>query len=215
MTAPLEDGNLPAARKYLADAIHGLAGRTTTTIDGRVHWGDSLYQQLRDNLGGMSGGGGEGAHSQPPIWLDATTLLDEIDSAIRREQPDPGIFDGDLSREPIPETVRRLHLIEDRSWRPQDTHKVQQIADACVEWAHRILNLFEPPARKSLPNPCPACDTRVVYRKDSGGETVRQPALQIGANGCVCGACHTVWSPEYFVHLARVLGYPLAPGCLE
>lgn len=207
---------LPAARQALSDAVHQLAGRTTITItadDGTCtqHYGDSLYEQLLVSTGGVQrDGGGEGAHSQPPIWIDGVQLLSEIDVAVRREQPDP----GSLS-EKIPETMRRLYLIDDRLWRVQDTGRVYEIADACVGWAGRIVGLFDPPARRSLPNPCPACGAVVVYRRDSGGEVVRQPALQIGSFGCECMRCHVVWGPERFQFLARVLGYGLPEGVLE
>jgi hypothetical protein len=42
-----------------------------------------------------------------------------------------------------------------------------------------------------------------VYRKDSAGETVRQPALQITTLGCRCMACRHSWSPELHLHLPR------------
>jgi hypothetical protein len=54
-----------------------------------------------------------------------------------------------------------------------------------------------------------------VYHRDSAGELVRQPALQIGVWGCECMACRAFWAPDRFVFLARVLGYELPEGVLE
>ncbi|WP_424712782.1 DUF7340 domain-containing protein [Mycobacteroides abscessus] len=70
-------------------------------------------------------------------------------------------------------------------------------------------------ARPQPSAPCPACQKRWVYRRDSSGENVRQPALQLTAQGCSCQACRYTWDPSYFVHLARVLECPLPEGVLE
>lgn len=229
-TAHQPDGDLRTARKHLADAIHRLTGRTRYTIDRdpdgehrtdpRTHttvaFGDSLYTQLRDMIAGAQGTQlGSTARSMPPLWVDAADVLTDIDTTIAAEQPDPGIFDGDLSTEPTADTIRRLHLIDDRTWRPQDVTHIEHLTDLINGWVTRIEELFDPPERRSLPNPCPACNTKVVYRRDSAGESVRQPALQIGVYGCECLHCHTVWGPDYFTHLARVLGYDRPAGVLE
>lgn len=212
----IDEGNLPAARKALSTAVHNLIGRTSTFIDDQPYWGDSLYVQLREALvTPQQKGTGAHAGSQPPVWIDAADLLREIDTAVEAWQPNAGVFDGDLSEEPTPETVRRLDLLDSRKWRPQDSNGVQQIADACVSWTVKIGQLLDPVAKWTLPNPCPACATSVVYRRDSGGESVRQPALQIGPLGCECQKCRTVWGPDLFVHLSRVLGYQLPEGVLE
>lgn len=205
------DGNLPAAKRQLADAIHALTGRTTTMIDGRQYWGDSLYVQLRDAVPGAQGTAlGAVARSMPPMWVDASDLLNQIDVAVEAWQPSAGYEIHEL-----PDTVRRLHLLEDRPWRPQDTRQVTQIGDACQEWANAVDGLLNPAPRWTLSQACPACDTKTVYRRDSAGETVRQAALQIGPLGCECQKCHTTWAPAYFQHLAQVLGYELPDGVLE
>ena len=54
-----------------------------------------------------------------------------------------------------------------------------------------------------------------MYRRDSGGERVRQAALQITTAGCQCMACRHVWTPDKFVFLARVLAFDLPDGVLE
>ncbi|WP_396921645.1 hypothetical protein [Mycolicibacterium sp.] len=179
MSQPIEtDGNLPAARNKLSNAISALIDPKPThrqLDDGtnRIEWMDSLYDQLTDAVPGRT------------ISCDT------------------------------PIAVIRLQAVERRTWRPQDTTLVESIAAEIEAWATEIRSLLDPVKRWTLPNPCPACDTAIVYRRNSANETVRQPALQIGPNGCVCQNCHHTWAPEYFQHLAQVLGYELPSGVLE
>ncbi|WIC40291.1 hypothetical protein SEA_HOLLIDAY_97 [Gordonia phage Holliday] len=173
-------------------------------LTAQVDWNDSLYEQLATMIAGAQGTQmGGTARSMPPLWVDATDLLTVIDREISTLEPEPGT------------TIDRLHRLSDRTWRPQDVDHIERLTAQVLRWAHSIQDLLTPPERKALPNPCPHCDTKVVYRKDSAGETVRQPALQIGAYGCECQNCHTVWAPDLFKHLAAVLGYPLPAGVLE
>jgi hypothetical protein len=54
-----------------------------------------------------------------------------------------------------------------------------------------------------------------VYRRDSAGELVRQPALQIVAEqGCTCQACRHCCTPDLYLHLCRVLGFDLPDGVI-
>ncbi|MDT0223478.1 hypothetical protein [Gordonia sp. AC31] len=267
------DGDLPTARKHLADAIHTLAGRTRTNIErdpnpellaeieerynqdrarindrhdlaieradragaagiatrsinlereqqldnlqrrheerlvaltAQVDWNDSLYEQLAAMIAGAQGTQlGGTARSMPPLWVDAADLITTIDRDIAALEPEPGT------------TIERLHRIADRGWRPQDVDHIDNLTAQITRWAQSIQDLLDPPKRKALPNPCPHCNTAIVYRKDSAGEVVRQPALQIGPHGCECQNCYTNWGPGYFRHLAAVLGYPLPEGVLE
>lgn len=219
MTHPAPDGDLRATRRTLADSIHKLVGRRTLHIDRdvlgdhynprdpQVVWGDSLYHQLVDAVTAAQGTqhGGH-ARSLPTVHLSAVQLLTKIDKTVRTWQPDPGIFDGDLATEPTPETVRRLHLIADTTWRPQDCQLLAGWAKKINGWIDKIGEILDPTPMVTLSNPCPACGTAIVYRKDDAGETVRQPALQIGKTGCECQHCHHTWSPDQYVFLARVLG---------
>lgn len=195
-----QDGNLPATLRQLEDAIETLTGPKRTLHNGKMKSGPSLYMQLWDAVSGENnngGGSGGGSKSRPPFWLDAFDLINEIDTAAEAWQP---AYDG------VPPTVGRLRHLQARKWRPQDTRLIEQYAAAIQAWALSITELMNPTPKWTLPNPCPACGKHVVYRKDSAGETVRQPALQLGPNGCHCHACHTVWAPDKFVFLARVLG---------
>lgn len=197
--APLEeDGQLPVAFKLMVDAIHRLCGPQSRFMDGKLLWASSRYLQLQDSLHGeqVNAGTGGGSKSRPPFWTDAHDLLVEIDTAVEVWQP---AFTG------VPPTVGRLHWIEQRKWRPQDVRQIEQITGAVAEWAAQIDALLDPPKRWTLPYPCPACGERTAYRRDSGGERVRQQALQISEQGCTCGACKAYWPPDKFTWLGRVL----------
>lgn len=217
MTAqPIEteaDGSLPEARRRLEDAVSGLCDPVSQVVDGQLLWTDCLYVQLLESLPGDQGQGHGVARSLPNIWLDACDLKTEIDTAVGIWEPRPVIDlrDGD----PPPLTMVRLEAIEKRRWRPQDTRSMDQISGIVEAWAGSIKQLLNPTPRWSLPNPCPACGTKIVYRKDPAGELVRQPALEVGPLGCECRQCHYNWAPAYFTHLAQVLGYSLPEGVLE
>jgi len=216
---PQEDGNLPAARKALDLAIHQLVDpQPQTTPDNTIHWTDSWYMQLQDSIPGQKQQRSGISQSQPPLWTDAIDQLKVIDSRVAEWEPNwpiplPSLLE--FAYAPEPPTVLRLRLINRRCWRPQDTHKIHEHTNTILAWVDRIKDLLNPKPRWHLPNPCPSCGTATVYRRDSGGENVRQPALQIGEHGCTCGSCGQIWQPEYFAHLARVLGYQLENGILE
>lgn len=211
MTAPqpiAEDGNLPAALHALELAVDALTGTQSARINDRWVYGPSKYMQLRDAVTGeqLNTGGGGGGKSRPPMWVDSWDLMNEIDQTLEAWQP---AFDG------VPATVGRLRCILARKWRPMDCRSIEQITTAIQAWVMQIDELLNPPRRWTLASPCPSCNTTTVYRRDGGGEMVRQPALQITPTGCVCVKCRASWAPEYFTHLARVLGYELPTGVLE
>lgn len=215
---------LPAARTKLHDAISDLIDpRPQTTDTGEIRWLDSLYDQLTDAVPGQFLGRSGLQKSQPPMWIDASDLLTEIDAAIRQWQPDTHTFlpicPGIILTIPLPPNqpaaIHRLNLINQKRWRPQDTKLINSYANQLEGWVKRIDNLFAENHTKHLPAPCPACNIQTVYRTDAAGERVRQPALQITILGCECMNCHHVWGPQLFMHLARVLGYRLPEGVLE
>lgn len=195
---PNEDGALKPALQLLEDALHRLCGPQSRIVEERLVYVPSRYLQLRDAIFGeqVNAGTGGGSKSRPPFWVDAHDLLHEIDTSVECWQP---AFTG------VPPTVGRLQWIAQRKWRPQDVRQIEQIARAVAEWAASIDALLDPPAKWSLPNPCPSCNTAIVYRRD-GDDMVRQPALQIGPNGCTCQKCKAHWPPNQFVFLARVIG---------
>jgi hypothetical protein len=217
MTAPAEDGNLPDALRHLDDAVSALCDPKPQTLhDGTLTWLDSAYVQLRDAVPGSKRDRTGVSASQPPVWVDALQLLQEIDTAVAVwERPFPQL-PGDLTQEPEPVTVLRVRAIQRRSWRPQDCRNINQITEAVKSWADNIETLLTDKPKWTLPAACPQCNKKTVYRHDSSGELVRQPALQIGTMGCQCQNCRAGWSPDQFVFLAtRLLGYDLPEGVLE
>jgi hypothetical protein len=198
------DGSLPEARKRLEDAVSGLVDPQLQVVDGRTHWIDSAYTQLLEAIPGEQGSGHGVARSLPPMWIDAADLKHEIETATAAWLPKPVIdlLDGDAT----PIAALRLHQLEGKGWRPQDCKAMDQISGIVESWTASIKSLLSPIPRWSLPSPCPNCEKATVYRKDSAGEMVRQPALQVSTTGCTCLACKTVWTPDRFVFLSKVLG---------
>lgn len=222
MSQPVnEDGNLPAAKTKLGNAISALIDPKPHTLkreydDGTsvgVEWIDSLYDQLTDAIPGGQGNASRVPQSSPPMCIDAVDLMHKINTRTAEWEPRPEIdASGDIT---TTMAIIRLKSLDNHGWRPQDTTHIENIAAEIESWCEAIKSLLNPARQWTLPNPCPACDVAIVYRRNSSGEVVRQPALQIGPAGCVCQNCHYGWSPEYFVHLARVLGYELPQGILE
>jgi hypothetical protein len=203
-----DDHQLPHVRRKLGHAIHALINPVPEITNGKIRHTESLYHQLAQAIPGSKQHRSGVAQSQPPMWLDAMDLLTEIDTHVRRWQPDTDTYQG-------PPTVARLTLIDQRTWRPQDTPLLAGYANQLKAWTKRIQTLLTDQHVKHLPAACPACDKTTIYRRDSAGELVRQPALQITTHGCECQACHTTWGPEKFLFLAKLLGYALPAGVLE
>lgn len=201
----LDEQGLPAIVEALHDAIHTFAGRTTTYItrdDGtrELHFGDPLYTQLEAYIAGAQGtSNGSHARSMPPLVIDAVDLTTDIETTL-------GVWITHLH---LPAEATPLHILEalqDTTWRPQDIPAITTLTRHIDRWTHTTRTLLDPPRRWTIPAPCPACQTATVYRKDSGGDTVRQPALQVTADGCTCQNCKTSWSPQLYAHLARTIG---------
>lgn len=202
------DGNLPAALQDFDDALTTLTHTQSQYVNHKLVHAPSLYMQLQDSVRGDQGTHNSGVpRSMPPFWCDALDLLNEIDTAATAWQPQPN---------GVPPTISRLNLLRARSWRPQDTHAITQIVDALTNWTERIEALLDPEHIKHISAACPACGTKTIYRNDSTGERVRQPALQLVTNlGCTCNACGATWSPQLYMHLCRLLDFALPAGVLE
>jgi hypothetical protein len=207
-----EDGALQPALQALGDAVRGLCDPQHQYLESRLITIPSLYLQLMDSVTGeqVNTGGGGGSKSRPPLWLDALDLLAEIDVALEIWQP---AYTG------VPASVGRMHWLLQRKWRPQDVNRIQDLTNNLRQWAQLIDQKLNPTPKLTLPNPCPACDVAIVYRKDGCGEPVKKPALQIvgkdGHHYCECLNCHYIWDSGRFHILAGALGYPLPPGVLE
>jgi len=210
-----EDGNLPAARERLHQAITQLIDPHTELANGVHAEIPPLIMQLYDAIPGAQGTGHSAARSLPPIWLDAARLYACIDTQVRKWQTDYQHCPQCKHCSDTLPAVRRLETLQNKRWRPQDCRLLEDYAGQLENWVIEIDLLLTPQHKWHLPNPCPACDTAIVYRKDTAGDHVRQPALQIGPMGCECLNCHYIWGPQLFQHLANVLGYPLPSGVLQ
>jgi acetyl esterase/lipase len=121
------------------------------------------------------------------VWADALDLRIEIDDTVKGWEP------GGAS------TPAGLRQLTGRRYRPQDTRTLEEIAGTVESWAVAIRSLLDPQRVKHVSAPCPACGATHVYRRDSAGERVRVPALQIVVEtGCTCQACRHTWAPQHY-----------------
>jgi hypothetical protein len=200
----MSDGNIGAARTKLDRAFRRLFDKRVAVYHDRTLYAPSLYDQLRSDLAGTQGDTRTPAKSLPPIWIDASMLLTTVDSQVHTWFPKPG------------STLARMGSLVANSWRPQDTAKVTDMARTVDGWAESIIHLLDPLAVKHITAPCPSCGREFVHRKDSAGDTVRQPALKVMTNiGCTCQHCGAHWTPDRYLFLCRLLGFELPAGVLE
>lgn len=202
-TARNPEGDLTAALRGLYDAIDALVEPRIEWTGDRIISGPSPYKQLQSVVAGMQGtGNGHASRSMPPVWVDAVDILNAIDVALdawrlpELPQPQP---------EYVPGAPHRLRELAKRPWRPQDTKRVENLTSALAGWATEIDQKLNPPRRLHIAAPCPACGATAVKRRDSAGEDVNVPALQLDDDGCTCQECRTHWPPERYRLLARVL----------
>ena len=200
----MSDGNIGAARTKLDRAFRRLFDKRVAVYHDRTLYAPSLYDQLRSDLAGTQGDTRTPAKSLPPIWIDASMLLTTVDTQVHTWFPKPG------------STLARMGSLVANSWRPQDTAKVTDMARTVDGWAESIIHLLDPRAQVHITAPCPSCGKAIVYRRDSGGDLVRQEALKWTPNaGFQCQACKASWSPEQTLFFAKLLGIELPAGVLE
>ncbi|GAA5087186.1 DUF7341 domain-containing protein [Nocardia iowensis] len=204
-----------AVSNELDDAVHALIGhrlRSHTDTDGETRSGysESVYDEIRAELAARQGGGGTlRPRSLPPAWVEGLDWLTDIDTTVAVWRPDAGHDNGQT------ETVRRLNLLAAAAWAPEYHGLVGEWIAQLWRWAEAGKGLLEPVHRWELVAACPACEVRTVHRPDAAGELVRQAALQITADGCICQACRTSWAPTHYRLLAAALGCQLPHGVLE
>lgn len=202
----MADGNIVAARTRLHRAVQRLTAPQTGMHHHRAVIGKSLYEELADSLPGTQGETRTPAKSLPPIWIDASMLRTRIDTQTRQWVKAPHQVS----------TTTRLTILSDRTWRPQDTDHVNDIAHTIDNWCDSICHLLDPEDRKYIAAACPSCGRQTVWHKDSAGELVRQPALRVVTNvGASCQHCGAHWAPDRYLWLCRVLGFTLPEGVLE
>lgn len=201
----MPDGNIQAARNRLEIAVKRLCSPQTCIHYHHTLTAPCLYDQLAASLAGRQGETRTPAQSLPPAWVDALQLRTEIDTQTRKW----------LTRSNLP-TTDRLRILMDRTWRPQDTQHVTAMARTVAGWCESILHLLDPESRKYIAAACPSCGRRNVYKRDTAGEIVRQPALVVITNvGATCQHCDAHWSPDRYMFLCRLLGFDLPEGVLE
>jgi hypothetical protein len=209
MTVP--DGSLPESRKRLYHAVDALIEPRSQWINNTRVDIQPMYLQLYDAIPGAQGEGNHAARSLPPIWLDASSLLATIDGAVRKWQPVYVHPDR-----PLLPTVCRLCELTQRSWRPQDCKLMDDHSAQLEGWTVEIDMLLTPQHVKHVAAACPSCGHKTTKRRDSAGEIVRVPALQIVTEqGCTCLICKAHWPPAHYALLARVLGFPAPQGVIE
>jgi hypothetical protein len=199
-----DERTLPDALRQLENAITALIDPRPTTIANNVIWIDSIYTELRHAIHGhRAGSTRQPSEPQPPLWIDGLDLCRDIDDQAKAWEPNPAGFEH--------HTVNRLRALLERSWRPQDTGTIENIARGVNVFVRRYTTLTETKA-KTLPNPCPRCNQKWAYRV-LDGERLRQPSLQVTTEECRCLACGANWPAREFRFLAeRLLGYAPPEG---
>jgi hypothetical protein len=182
----------PGPDGNLPAALNHLADALNDLFEPRHVNTDSPYTQLAQAIPGTQGNNRHIPGSSPPLNLDAVDLKNDIDSKLT------------------------LWQLSKRRWRPQDTELIDTYTNDIHTWCKRIDALLNPVHTKEISAACPQCDHTHVYRYNSAGEKVRQPALQIVTTiGCTCLHCHATWTPDLYIHLCRVLGFGLPDGILQ
>lgn len=200
----MSDGNIQSARTKLGRAVQHLTGPRQAVYHDATLYAPSLYATLAADLAGTQGDSRTPAKSLPPLWIDACQLLFEIDHKTVKWCPKPG------------NTPQRLQMLSFATWRPQDTDIVQGMARTIEGWCETINNLLDPESVKHISAACPSCGREKVFRRDSAGEMVQQPALKVVTNvGCTCQHCQAHWAPEKYLFLCKLLGFELPEGVLE
>lgn len=217
MTAPMPKSerrpNLPGAVRSLRAAVGRLIEPSSSYVNNTYIEIPGLYVQLIDNLAGLQGSGNHGiARSMPAFWCDAAEQKNNIDLMVAVWSKRAG------------NTIGLLRTLATTNWTPEDTKKVRRLAGIINAWADDITTLLEHEHIKCIYSrdddttyaACPACGAETVQKRDSAGELVRSPALQvITEHGATCQNCEHHWAPGEYIDLCRDLGFPLPAGVLE
>lgn len=205
----MSDGNVQAAKVRMGRAVDSLCRPRLAVYHTCTREAPSLYDCLKSDVAGTQGDSRTPAKSLPPIWIDAVMLLNDIDTETRQWTRKRDVADSRT-------TPQRLLSLPDLPWRPQDTDKVVDMTSTIDQWTENIRHLLDPQSVKTLSAPCPTCGKQWFHRRDSAGDLVRQPALQVVASvGASCLVCGATWSPDRYLFLCRLLGFDLPVGVLE
>jgi hypothetical protein len=174
--------------------------------DGTVtrHIGPSLLAQLRAAVAtGSESGRVVRSRAGLPMVLCAAALdlVHEIESETALWWP----------REHAAEA--RIRAVTAAAGRWTDMDLVARLVAQMRSWAAAIRAYLDPPRRLHIAAACPACDVRMVHRRDDTGAMVLVPVLQVdGDTGCVCLACRHHWPTTHLELLARALDCAPLPG---
>ncbi|AQT81978.1 hypothetical protein B1R94_26045 [Mycolicibacterium litorale] len=208
LAKPARKPNLPAALYRLRTAIDRLVKPTMAYENNTYIEAPGLYVQLKTAVvfGQQSNaGGGGGSKSRPPFWVDAAEQLNNIDLMVN-------VWPTGSAGS----TVQQLRALAAKTWTVEDTDKVRKLAGIINAWADDINTLLNHDHIKHITAPCPACGAETVQKRDSAGELIRSPALQvITEQGCTCQQCGYYWAPDKYIELAKELGIGLPEGVLE
>lgn len=207
LKAPDRRPNLPAATRALRDAIARLIDPTGYYRNNTYIEIPGLYTQLVNNLAGLQQSKGAGVFgSAPSLWVDAAEQKQNIDFMLTI-WPTGSTATG---------TVNQLRALATKAWSVEDAKTVRRLTGIINAWADDITLLLEPEHIKYIDADCPACGAATIQKRDSAGEYVRAPALQvITEQGCTCQNCETYWAPNKYIDLCKELGLDLPTGVLE
>lgn len=169
--------NLPAAIRDLRSAIDRLIEPTPGYLNNAYIEAPGLYTALRDAISSHITSGGRGLpKSFPPVWDEAFEQLANIDLMV-------GVWANGAS------TTNRLRALAEHPWNVEQTRDVRSMADIINAWADDIETLLNDSVKR-IGASCPNCGAQFAQRRDSAGELVRTPALQLTADqGCTCLNC--------------------------
>jgi hypothetical protein len=202
----MSEETLPDAKRQLENATAALIDPRPTTHDGDVIWIDSIYKELRQAIHGhRAGSTRQPSEPQPPLWIDGLDLCRDIDDQVKRWERNPS--------GPEHHTVNRLRAIVTRSWRPQDTRRIEEIANSVAGFVRRYTELTDDDKRR-IEKPCPRCEQEWSYRT-LDGERIRERALLLTSEACHCRSCGARWTSKEFTFLARLLGCPTPEGVVS
>ena len=195
--------NLPNAIRELRDAIDRLIKPSPSYLNNTYIEAPGLYRQLHAALDSYRDNAASSvARSRPPMWIEAAEQLNNIDLMIN-------IWDTGSAGS----TVAQLRSMANKNWTPEDVKEIRRKAGIINAWADDIQTLLNHEHTRHLTAACPACGTETIQHRDSAGELVRSPALQLTIEtGCTCQACGYHWAPNQFVELATDLGIPSPEG---
>jgi hypothetical protein len=188
---------LAALRADRELALDALTAPTKTRIehdDGTSAWGEvaSLLDQLAEAVTTPSGAAGSfTARSKPPCYVDALSLLAEIETTC-------GVYE----RQTLAGQVRAWALAT----------PIVEATDTVTRWASMARTMLDPRSRRRVRGTaCPACGARRVFdaRDDATGEVHFRPPLEVDTDAgecrCTNPRCDAVWPAERWALLAEVL----------